>query len=224
MFKKMKSTSGFSLTEVMIGIMILTVAIVSASSLLVSLVKTNRLNVQTLQAYYLAQEGIEGVRNIRDTNWLHNLDFRGVKSAEEGLCGDLYGCIDAGKTYSISLLESGWQRSNIQEVENQSALNTMQPWDFDAVNSVDKFDSRYAISKNSSGFYGEGSGGEYYRHIEILNACDNDDVLKESFLADLQECDENFILVKSVVNWMDGPNERELSLEAVLSNWKGGAL
>ena len=82
MWNKFRKTSGFSLTEVMIGIMILTVAIVSASNLLVSLVKTNRLNVQTLQAYYLAQEGLEAVRNIRDTNWLHNLDFKGKGGVE----------------------------------------------------------------------------------------------------------------------------------------------
>lgn len=225
MLKKIKSTSGFSLTEVMIGIMILTVAIISASNLLVSLVKTNRLNVETLQAYYLAQEGVEAVRNIRDTNWLHNLDFRGVKSADEGLCGGLYGCIETGNIYSVSLSESGWRQSNTQAViVSQSDLGTMKPWNFKAVNSPENFNPSYAISKNSSGFYGEGSGDKFYRHIEILNACDHDEVLNDSFLADLQECDENFILVKSVVNWMDGPNEREISLEAVLSDWKGGAL
>lgn len=76
----LKNKSGFSLTEVMIGIMILTIAIVAASSLLVGLVRTNENNLRTMQAYYFAQEGIEGVRNIRDTNWLHNRDWRGGAS------------------------------------------------------------------------------------------------------------------------------------------------
>src|SRR3989338_5257936 len=79
--KLTKNQGGFSLTEVMIGIMILTIAIVAASSLLVGLVRTNENNLRTMQAYYFAQEGIEGVRNIRDTNWLHNRDWRGSASA-----------------------------------------------------------------------------------------------------------------------------------------------
>lgn len=80
-----KNKGGFSLTEVMIGIMILTIAIVAASSLLVGLVRTNENNLRTMQAYYFAQEGIEGVRNIRDTNWLHNRDWRG--SASDAIWG-----------------------------------------------------------------------------------------------------------------------------------------
>lgn len=81
MFKKIRklvsNKSGFSLTEVMIGMSILTVAIVSASSLLVGLIDSNKNNVKTLQAYYKAQEGLEIVRNIRDTNWLHNSPWLG---------------------------------------------------------------------------------------------------------------------------------------------------
>ena len=70
--KKIKRSDGFTLTEVMIGMSILTVAIVSSTNLVMGLMQANSNNVKTLQAYYLAQEGIELVRNVRDTNWLHN--------------------------------------------------------------------------------------------------------------------------------------------------------
>ena len=72
MNKVFKNQKGFTLTEVMIGMMILTVAIVSATQLLIGIMNSNKAIIHNLQAYYLAQEGIEAVRNIRDTNWLHN--------------------------------------------------------------------------------------------------------------------------------------------------------
>ncbi len=41
---------------------------------------------QTLIASYLAQEGIEIVRNIRDTNWLQSRDFSKSSPWDDGLC------------------------------------------------------------------------------------------------------------------------------------------
>ena len=73
--KKIKRSDGFTLTEVMIGMSILTIAIVSSTNLVIGLMQANSNNVKTLQAYYLAQEGIELVRNVRDTNWLHNSNW-----------------------------------------------------------------------------------------------------------------------------------------------------
>lgn len=71
------NNKGFTLTEVMLGIMILTIAIVTSTSILVGIINSNKRNVETLQAYYMAQEGIEAVTNMRDTNWLNNLHWLG---------------------------------------------------------------------------------------------------------------------------------------------------
>ncbi len=89
--KMASSKKGFTLTEVMIAMSILTVAIVSATNLLISLMNSNRVNVTTLQAYFLAQEGLEIARNIRDTNWLQGNkwdvynEFVSLNGAEVGL-------------------------------------------------------------------------------------------------------------------------------------------
>lgn len=208
--RKLKSTSGFSLTEVMIGIMILTVAIVSASNLLVSMVKTNKLNVQSLQAYFLAQEGIESVRNIRDTNWLHNLDFRGE--------GGLYDELEEDHYYSVFLDDGGWRNSSpVEDAGSIGALDTMKPWEFNE-GFYDLYDKSFGLMKNADGYissagFSMGSSDEpvFYRYIQILDACEDD------------ECDD-FMLVRSVVTWKDGNRDREVALETVLSNWKGGAL
>jgi prepilin-type N-terminal cleavage/methylation domain-containing protein len=212
--RRLRSTSGFSLTEVMIGIMILTVAIVSATNLLVSMVKTNKVNVQTMQAYYLAQEGIEAIRNIRDTNWLHNLDF---------MDNGLYGELEYNKYYSVSLFNGGWSSSShLVDAEQITDLDSMRAWDFQEGPDF-QYNDVFALEKNEIGgyiTYGK-EDPTFYRYIQILDACDNDLELKATQLPD--EC-EDFMLVRSVVEWKDGGKEREMVLEAVLSNWKGGAL
>lgn len=215
--RQLRSTSGFSLTEVMIGIMILTVAIVSASNLLVSMVKTNKVNVQSLQAYYLAQEGIEAIRNIRDTNWLHNLDFMGK---------GLYGELKFGKYYSVSLDNRGWISSgNPVDADRITDLNPMKAWNFGESSYV-QYNDVFGLEKKDPGGYITAAGTSddpiFYRYIQILYACDNDAELKlEHF--DTDEC-KDFMLVRSVVEWDDGGKDREMVLETVLSNWKGGAL
>ncbi len=67
------SSKGFTLLEIMIAIAILIVGIVGIS------IVFSRISILTsgisnrLVAAYLAQEGIEIVRNIRDTNWVEGI-------------------------------------------------------------------------------------------------------------------------------------------------------
>ncbi len=72
-FSNSQKKEGFTLIEIIIAIFILSVAIVGIfSAFSIVLILTSDL-ADRLTATYLAQEGIEIVRNIRDTNWL-NMD------------------------------------------------------------------------------------------------------------------------------------------------------
>lgn len=62
--------SGFTLLEVIIAITILTMAVGGSFILIQQTLIASSLNQSKLIAYYLTQEGIEIVRNIRDGNWL----------------------------------------------------------------------------------------------------------------------------------------------------------
>ena len=66
----MKSLYGFTLLEVIITLSILVIGIVGISYLITQTIAGGRIPYQKLIAAYLAQEGIEIVRNIRDTNWI----------------------------------------------------------------------------------------------------------------------------------------------------------
>ena len=62
--------AGFSLIEVIIAFSILTITVVAATSLIANSIRANQDNILRVQAYFLAQEGLELARNQRDTNWL----------------------------------------------------------------------------------------------------------------------------------------------------------
>jgi prepilin-type N-terminal cleavage/methylation domain-containing protein len=76
-FEKIKTNrSGFTLLEVVFAIFILSLSGFASFTLIESALVPASLNRSNLTAYYLAQEGVELVRNIRDNNWLEGNDWR----------------------------------------------------------------------------------------------------------------------------------------------------
>jgi len=59
----------FSLIEVITVLFVVSLGLIGVLSLIVQNVKSQSVNKDNLIAYQLAQEGIELVRNVRDSNW-----------------------------------------------------------------------------------------------------------------------------------------------------------
>lgn len=200
-----KNQAGFTLTEVMVGIMILTIAVVSATNLLVGLIQSNQNNMKTVQAYYLAQEGIEAVRNVRDSNWLHNNDWLGDES------GNPWGAnFKEGGVYALQLKDIAWKTAvESGSLDNLGQLGQYAPWQI-------------------------GSNGEIYDNGDYmasgLNAGADDTGFKREIsikkydCTDSDVCPEDAVLVESKVTWTEGVKERAVSLNEVMTNWKGGVL
>lgn len=92
-------SKGFTIIELIITIFILSIAVVGIYSAFSAMVVFTYNASDQLQAAYLAQEGVEIVRNIRDTNWLQGEDWKcGLSEVDPELpcalsstnCGD--GC------------------------------------------------------------------------------------------------------------------------------------
>lgn len=62
--------AGFTLIEIVTVILVVTVGIVGVFGLAQDTASSSRLVTHELTATYLAQEGIEIVRSVRDSNWL----------------------------------------------------------------------------------------------------------------------------------------------------------
>ncbi len=212
MFKKInKDNKGFTLTEVMIGIMILTVAVVSASNMLVTLIKSNQVNLTSMQAHYFAQEGLEAVRSIRDTNWLHNQDWLGDNSVLgyqiEDKIGDETG-------FSLQLNDQGWS-SEGNSTLTSAQLSAYFPWEI----TEDMFIKKCGVAPDDVYF---GICGEETIFNRVITIEEYD--CEDSSGISLETCESaDSILVTSTVSWNIGADSRDLSLSTVLTDWKGGA-
>jgi prepilin-type N-terminal cleavage/methylation domain-containing protein len=75
MKNKFQKKAGFTLVEVLIAAFIITVGVV-ASYMMIQQIFAQTFEASTrLTAIYLAKEGAEIARNIRDTGWLQDLDW-----------------------------------------------------------------------------------------------------------------------------------------------------
>ena len=101
-----KSLEGFTLLEVIVSVFMVTVGLLGVMSLLQRTISSVSLSSSRLTAGYLAQEGIEIIRNVRDTNWLQ---ARTASSTwDEGLinCGGAGIVADYNHSYGPNQLDS----------------------------------------------------------------------------------------------------------------------
>lgn len=84
------NNKSFTLIEVVIAISLLTIGLLAVYNVIQQTIVFASLSTSRLGAAYLAQEGIEIVRNIRDSNWLENRSV--ATSWDEGLTGCSAGC------------------------------------------------------------------------------------------------------------------------------------
>lgn len=70
----------FTLIETLIAITLTTVVLTAVTGLILTTLFANQRNLHSLQGMYLAQESLEAVRFMRDSNWLHNYSWNGGSS------------------------------------------------------------------------------------------------------------------------------------------------
>ena len=70
-----KNNKGFSIVEAVVAIYIITMGLIGVLTLVIKNIQVKYINTNMLVASQLAQEGLELVRNIRDTNWLDENDW-----------------------------------------------------------------------------------------------------------------------------------------------------
>ena len=74
-FKKLKKNKGFSFLEVVTATSIITIGMLGVVSLMMQNIQVLSINKNNLIASQLAQEGLEILRQYRDSEWLNSGDF-----------------------------------------------------------------------------------------------------------------------------------------------------
>jgi len=74
--KNISHKPAFSLIEIMAVLLIVSLGIIGVANLATQSIQAQTINRGSIVAYQLAQEGLEIVRQIRDTNWLQGNDWK----------------------------------------------------------------------------------------------------------------------------------------------------
>ena len=78
--------NGFTLVSVIVAVTIMIIGVVAISNLSLASIQANEQSEQRMTAILLAKEALEGIRNIRDTNWKQNFpwNYRGQTFVGKG--------------------------------------------------------------------------------------------------------------------------------------------
>lgn len=122
----MKNKPAFTLLEVLLAITFITVVFTAITGLILMTLQVNSKNIHTLQATYLAQEGIEAMRYIRDSNWLQNYAW----DEGEDQWGSNFALALGEKESEFYLIEGGesaayWTLSPVSSHNEDDALVTL---------------------------------------------------------------------------------------------------
>lgn len=151
--QKLKKKSGFTLLEVIVAIFILTVGVGGSFVLIQQTLSASLMVRSRLIATYLAQEGIEIVRNVRDNNWLDQRDS--FETPPEPFWNDgLDDCLFPANCCEVDY------KTDILPLGNPSPLTSVPGCNFDDFDYLN-------IDSNDFYSYSDGAQTRFKRKISI---------------------------------------------------------
>jgi len=210
--KVFNSQSGQGLIELIIAVGVITVGMFSVWALFISNFNGEQEAKARIIGVNLAREGVEAVKNIRDTNWL------GTDSNKED-CGD---GLNELCLWDEGLDEGTFILANLLDDVKNLSLD-------DSVNDIDSA----VLYQGSDGFYSSDNSGTpttYHRLITITTICCKD-VVQGGDLAcddtDFANCEDGGtfnlkigIDVESYVQWTASGVQRDITVRDKLFNWR----
>jgi type II secretory pathway pseudopilin PulG len=161
---------GISIIEAVVAVVILSLTMITIQTLNVYNIKSDQLNTSQIVADNLAKEGIEAVRNIRDSNWQRysgNIRSNNTDGSGDHWNDGFDGTDSFGFTYNTQLNDSTYNPSNGSDVQyyfvpelifDSNDPNEQYTWNLrfaDSVNTFDESDDVLAniITNESTGIY-----------------------------------------------------------------------
>lgn len=230
-----KTKSGETLLEVIMAVFIVATGSAAATGLIVSSLQANSFSRDSLVAMNLAVEGIEAVRNIRDTNWLKY-------SFDKEHCWNVLpdrSCYDPGsssapastdlidsKNYTVDLdpVSFNWKLTDVQngviDIDKDNdpyVLNTIY------LNSAGGSDQQpLYVSENaraglscSSPLTCTANPSKFHRMIQIKYLADSNSGSNTPTNQNSQT-----MLVTSIVEWKNASSVHNVTLNTVLTNYQ----
>ena len=207
--------NAFTLLEVILAIFILTVGVAGSFVLIQSTLISASLNKSKLTAYYLAQGGIEIIRNARDNNLL--AIHRGVGGLEwdDGITDacpsprispcDFYGDVNFDGTVTqidVSLVSqyiAGLEEFNEEQIDRGDVNNNGN------INNGDKNQISKYISCDRDDF----------------SVCSGDAIFQREIAISLHGGDPNILEILSRITWQERGRSHSTEVLEYIYNWYG---
>lgn len=201
------SCNGFTIIESLVAVAILLLALTGPMTLAERSLASAEVARQELTVLYLAQEGIEFIRNTRDSNFL--VDKREKEDWLNGLskCTLVNGC-------GVDLTATDEENQIIvcDDIENKNCLLTKNIKDVSFAKGL--FSHKFAGNPPSHGW----ESSNIYRKICIVGVGVIDSCAAEDAKKSLKN--ESEVKVNVIMEWNVGAlGERKLIISSNLSNW-----
>ena len=183
----------FTLVEIIVGITVLTIVLVSIAILTLTSIRANQANIHRLTAYYLAQESLEGFRNMRDSNWKQNYVWNGG--------ADFWGADFNGDGYYVIDREIDTRFIPGAEV---GKARSAAPWELNS----------FGEDVDAARVAGQLVDRPYVRYVEVRYESE------ESFIEGLDDSKQDLMGVTVHVEWIDHARPQSLMVSTELSDWQ----
>ncbi|MFH1598485.1 MAG: hypothetical protein ABIB97_05490 [Patescibacteria group bacterium] len=194
-----KNSAGQGMIELVVSISIIVIGIVAVLSLSIVTITTARESLLSVEAANLAREGIEVVRNIRDTNWLK------IQSGEEGI------------EWDTGLYDDTFPYEDVASAEFDPATGA---WNL----NFDIPDSRLKrLADGTYIYYGsplEGPLSAFSRYIFLVPLCVDPGFGERLIPGGCGALKKIGIQVISDIRWRDRTKNRSVIVEEYLYNWR----
>ncbi len=215
---------GFTLLEMLIALSVISVGVMAAFTLSTANLNTAKANGQRILAANLAREGVEFIRNVRDTNWLRieaNLDCHPSTPTIVDLCPWDYGLDQTTSTISFDTPFADFSQAPL--INPPGGVNAAKECFADDTCALDE--------KNESGeshlYLQRGDSGSRINmaRLIILKAICYDSEKDEVFYSGIVDCPETHkekigLQVTSQVFWVDFSKEHTIEVVEELYNWR----
>ena len=209
---------------------VIVLVVLSATNLLISAIRSNVTNINTLIAYGLAQEGLEAARNIRDSDWLLGASFNGVIGKNRLVWGvELPVSAGYSRYYIVDYNEPGAFFSSKFSIKDSLTLQNSAswklqgyaPWKLRELKPEDIGGKKTVLYKKETGtnkevHYTHDPGGKItpFRRFIIVTP------VQHFISQDKPVSDFKKMRVASVVEWEEFGRKRQVRLDTELTDWK----
>jgi type II secretory pathway pseudopilin PulG len=222
-----RKAGAFTLPEVIVAMSVLIMVVVASTNLLVSIIRNNSQNINSLVAFELAQQGIEGMRNVRDSNWLLGADFKGtIGTQKNSVWGSALPDLNLTQYYTLDLKDPDPDFCKDSTI-NSATIATCAPWSLKVLNdqpvSTSSATLLYKQGDPLVKYVHEQSDlpSPFHRYIKVETV-----TVPYNNPIDYKNNEDRPLKyrVTVVVSWTESGRDREVSLTTELTDWKGGPL